>query len=214
MYSGFQLTYLITLFLVASFSIVLCIQRGKKQQEFLCLYLGLTFALEFLMYIFQIYFKSSANFGFLYNVYILFCSLFFLIYYSRRQHNTLRKINTYIFFLFFTIYLIFIFNNYREVNQIIAVSFSMIYILYSLVWFCGKLKFPNTEKIIHDPKFWVSCGLLFWGVFFILRIIPRYLFNKVDDEVLIISQSFFFVINILFYCVFFISLIKYNKKLR
>ncbi len=212
MYSDFQLAYLIILFLVASFSLILCIRNGKKQQEFLCLYLGLTFILEFLMYIVQIYFKTTANFGFLYNAYILFCTLFFLIYFNRGQDVVLVKINNVIFFLFLIIYLGFILKNYKEVNQTIGIAFSLVYILYSLIWFYGKLKRPNTRSIMQDPKFWISCGLLFWGVFFVLRIIPRYVFDKIDDKVLIASQSFFFIVNIIFYSLFFISLSKYTKK--
>ncbi|WP_155845042.1 hypothetical protein [Chryseobacterium daeguense] len=97
-------------------------------------------------------------------------------------------------------------------NQVIGISFALIYILYSLIWFYGKIKNPSLEKITNDPKFWIASGLLFWGVFFILRIIPRYFFNKVDGEVLIVSQSFFFIINIFFYLLFLISLIKYSKN--
>jgi drug/metabolite transporter (DMT)-like permease len=110
------------------------------------------------------------------------------------------------------IFLFFIFKEYQEVNQIIGISFSLVYILYGLIWFYGKLSHPNEKSIMDDPKFWVSCGFLFWGVFFILRIIPRYLFNEVDHGTLIISQSFFFVINIFFYISFFVSLLKYSKN--
>jgi hypothetical protein len=212
MYSGFQITYLIALLLVASFSIFLCIKKGGGKQEFLCFYLGASFILEFLMLIFQIYFGSSAKFGFLYNIYILLCPLFFLFYFNRNQDTFLVKVNTLIFMVFAVIFLSFIFNNYQEVNQTIGISFSLVYILYGLIWFYGKIRYPNEKKMMNDPKFWISCGLLLWGVFFILRIIPRYLFNEVDGEVLIVSQSFFFVINILFYISFFISLLKYNKQ--
>ncbi len=212
MYSGFQITYLVVLLLVASFSVFLCLKKGGRQQEFLCFYLGASFILEFLMLIFQIYFESSAKFGFLYNVYILFCPLFFLFYFNRNQDKFLVKLNTFVFVIFTMIFLSFIFRNYREVNQIIGISFSLTYIIYSLIWFYGKLKNPSEKIIMDSPKFWVSCGLLFWGVFFILRIIPRYLFDEVDHKILIVSQSFFFIINILFYISFFISLIKYNKE--
>jgi len=210
MYTSSQLAYLLVLFLVVSYSVFLCIKNGQKQQEFLCIYLSITFCLEFLMYIFQIYFKSSADFGFLYNLYILFCGIFFLIYFNKNQDKILRRVNTVIFSAFSLIYVFFIFKNYKEVNQVIAIAFALVYILYSLIWFYGKIKNPNLNSITDDPKFWVSCGLLFWGVFFILRIIPRYFFDKVNDEVLITSQSFFFIINIILYSLFFVSLRKYN----
>lgn len=212
MYSGFQITYLIVLLLVASFSVFLYFKKGGRQQEFLYFYLGTSFLLEFLMLIFQIYVGSSAKFGFLYNIYILLCPLFFLLYFNRNQNSSVIRLNTAVFIIFIIIFLSFIFKNYQEVNQTIGISFSLVYILYSLIWFYEKLKHPNEKVIMDDPKFWVSCGLLFWGVFFILRIIPRYLFNEVDSKVLIVSQSFFFVINILFYISFFVSLLKYSKK--
>ncbi len=212
MYTGTQLAYLFVLFLVVSYSVFLWIKNGEKQQEFLCIYLGITFSLEFLMYIFQIYFKSSTDFGFLYNIYILFCAFFFLKYFNKNQDRSLITINTGVFSVFVFVYIFYIFKNYREVNQVIGISFALIYILYSLIWFYGKIKNPSLEKITNDPKFWIASGLLFWGVFFILRIIPRYFFNKVDGEVLIVSQSFFFIINIFFYLLFLISLIKYSKN--
>ncbi|SDQ33034.1 hypothetical protein SAMN05421664_1174 [Chryseobacterium soldanellicola] len=212
MYTGTQLAYLLVLFLVASFSVFLWIKNGRKQQKFLCIYLGITFSLEFLMYIFQIYFKSSANFGFLYNIYILFCAFFFLKYFNKNQDKSLIILNTSIFSWFVFVYVFYIFKNYREVNQVIGISFALVYIFYSLIWFYSKIKNPSLEKITNEPKFWIASGLLFWGVFFILRIIPRYLFNKIDEEVLIISQSFFFIINIFFYVLFLISLIKYSKN--
>lgn len=212
MYSIFQLIYLLVLFLVASFSLYLCIKKGGKQQEFLWLYLGISFVLEFVMFIFQIVFGSSSGFGFLYNIYFLFCPLFFMIYFNRKQKQLIVKLNTIVFAVFMLIFLFFIFKEYQEVNQIIGISFSLVFILYSLIWFYGKLSHPNEKSIMDDPKFWVSCGFLFWGVFFILRIIPRYLFNEVDHGTLIISQSFFFVINIFFYISFFVSLLKYSKN--
>lgn len=212
MYSSLQFIYLTILFLVASFSLFLCFKKGKKHQEFLCFYLGISFLLEFLMYVFQLIFKSSANFGFLYNLYILFCSIFFLGYFNRNQNRNLTKINNAIFSLLLLVYLFFIFKNYQEVNQVIGIAFALVYIFYSLIWFYGKIKYPNLKSITNDPKFWISFALLFWGVFFILRIIPRYLFSKIDAEVLIVSQSFFFIVNCIFYSLFFVSLIKYNKS--
>lgn len=211
MYSNIQIIYLIILFLVATYSIFLC-KNGKKQQEFLCIYMSITFCLEFLMFIFQIFFKSSADFGFLYNLYILFCAIFFLMYFNKKQGRSLKRINNIVFLVFSLIYVFFIIKNHREISQVIGISFALIYIIYSLIWFYSKIKDPNLNSIANDPKFWVSCGLLFWGVFFILRIIPRYLFNEVDREILIVSQSFFFVINIFFYVSFFISLLKYKKR--
>lgn len=211
MYSNFQLVYMIILFLVASFSIFLCIKNGRKQQEFICFYLGITFCLEFLMYIFQICFKSSTNFGFLYNIYILLCTLFFLNYYNRKQVRELIKMNNVVFGIFIVFYIYYIFKNYKEVNQVIGICFALLYILYSLFWFYGKLKYPDLIGIWDEPKFWISCGLLFWGVFFILRIIQRYLLNEINNEGLIVFQSIFFIVNMLFYLLFFVSLIKYNK---
>lgn len=211
MYSGFQLTYMIILFLVAFFSIFLCVKNGRKQQEFICFYLIITFCLEFLMYIFQIYFNSSTNFGLFYNIYILFCALFFLNYFNKKQVRELMKINNVVFGIFGVFYIYYIFKNYKEVNQVIGICFALLYILYGLFWLYGKLKYPNLIAIWDEPRFWISCGFLFWGVFFILRVIPRYLLYKINNEGLIIFQSIFFTINIIFYLFFFVSLIKYNR---
>lgn len=210
MYTQFQLAYLLALFFVTFFSIYLYLKEEKKQ-ELLVVYLSISFLLDFLMFILQIFFTTTAEFGFLYNIYILFSGVFFLIYFNRNQIIKLKKLNTLIFGCFVTTFLVSIFNNFVEVNQIIGLSFAFLYILYSLIWFYGKIMSPDKKSIMDDPKFWVSSGLLFWGVFFILRIIPRYLFNKVDAELLIMSQSFFFWVNIIFYSILFISLLKYKK---
>lgn len=212
MYSSFQLAYMIVLFLVACFSILLCIKNGKRQQDFLCVYLVITFCLEFSMYVFQIYFKSSSDFEILYNAYCLFCAIFFLKYFNRGQERGLVRLNIIIFCIFCILYALFIVENYWKINQGVAIIFALIYILYGLIWFYGKLMNPNLIKIWNEPKFWISSAFLFWGVFFILRVIPRYLFDRVDDQVLIISQSLFFTINTLFYLFFLVSLIKYDKK--
>lgn len=214
MYTALQISYLIILFLVVSLSVLLCIRKGGKQQDFLYIYLGVSFSIEFLMYMIQIYLTDNANFGFLYNIYILFCTFFFLSFFNENQKKEFTVLNKAAFLLFLLIYIVFIFKNYREVNQVIGISFSLLYILYSLIWLYGKIKYPNLKSILDDPKFWVSCALLFWGVFFILRIIPRYLFDKLDEQTLIISQSFFFIINIIFYLLFFLALIKYNKEVK
>lgn len=212
MYLALPFIYLSILFLVAFFSILLLMKRGGKQQDFLCLYLCISFSLECLMFLIQRFFNDNSTFGFLYNIYILFCSFFFLKYFNREQKREFTLFSNIIFLSFFILYIIFFYKSYKEVNQAIGISFALVYIIYSLLYFYGKIKYPDSKSITSDPKFWVSCALLFWGVFFLLRIIPRYLFDKMDEQVLIISQSFFLVINILFYSFFFISLIKYSKK--
>lgn len=213
MYAEFQFAYLSVLFLVTAFSLSLVL-KGKVQQEYLYIYLMVSFFLDFVMYCFQLFFKSTANFGFLYNIYILFCGVFFLIYLNRNQTKHLKTITTLIFCVFFVIFSFYIFKSFVEINQVIGIAFSFLYIFYSLIWFYGKIMKPDKKSILDDPKFWISSGLLFWGVFFILRIIPRYLFNKVDEQFLIASQLFFFIINMIFYAMFFVSLLKYKKEIN
>lgn len=211
MYSEFQLAYLFVLFTVTSFSIYLYLNKVKKQ-EGLYIYLTISFFLDFLMFILQMLYKSTAQFGFLYNIYIFFCAFFFMIYFNRNQSKNLKILNKLIFCCFLLIFFVTIISNFIEINQVIGMSFGFLYIFYSLIWFYGKIMYPDNKSILDDSKFWVSSGLLFWGVFFILRIIPRYLFSKVDGQLLIVSQSFFFCVNIIFYSLLFISLLKYNKK--
>lgn len=210
MYAEFQFAYLSVLFFVTVFSV--CLVMKKVQQEYLYIYLTVSFLLDFLMYCFQLCFTSTANFGFLYNIYILFCGVFFLIYFNRDQTKHLKTITTLFFCAFLATFSIYIFNGFVEINQVIGIAFSFLYISYSMIWFYGKIMKPNKESILDDPKFWVSCGLLFWGVFFILRVIPRYLFDKVDEQLLLVSQLFFFIINMVFYSLLFVSLLKYKKK--
>lgn len=212
MYVILQHIYLLVLFLVAFYSLYLRLIKGK-QQDFLSVYLGITLFVEILMYVIYEFFNDNSNFGFLYNGYIFFCAYFFLKYFNRNQKIEFVRLNNINFSIFVIVYAVFILKNYQEVNQIIGISFSMIYIIYSLIWFYGKLKYPDSNTITDDSKFWISTALLFWSVFFILRIIPRYLFSKIDDDLLLTSQSFFFIINSVFYLLLFVSIMKYSKRL-
>jgi len=211
MYSEFQLAYLTVLFMVTTFSVFLSLKK-QKEQEFLYIYLIVSCLLDFLMFVLQKNYMSTAKFGFLYNIYILFCALFFLVYFNKNQSKNLKILNRLIFTGFLLVFSVSIFHNFMEINQIVGMSFAFLYILYSLSWFYGKIMDSDQKSILDDARFWVSGGLLFWGVFFILRIIPRYLFSKVDAQFLIFSQSFFFFVNIIFYSLLFVSLLKYKKK--
>lgn len=210
LYSIFQIVYLLVLF--STVCIALYFLKKGMSLEFLWLYLSVSFGLDFLMFVLQFFFITTVKLGYLYNLYIVFSAYFFLNYFNKSLSRPLKRINYLFFSSFLLLFVFFVFENFYEVNQKNGIAFSMLYIVYSLIWFYSKIQSPDQVSIMEDSKFWVASGLLLWAVFFILRIIPRYLFSKVDHELLVLSQSFFFVINILFYSLLFVAILKYNRK--
>ena len=89
---------------------------------------------------------------------------------------------------------------------------ALFFIINSLFWFYQKLNSFDSEKIIEDPHFWVSSGLLPWSVFFIFRVVPMYLFNDIDKGFLHVLKIVLNIINIIMYSMFYIALRKFENN--
>lgn len=89
---------------------------------------------------------------------------------------------------------------------------AMSYITLSFLWFFQKINNVDTKNIIDDPNFWISSGLLLWSTFFIFRVVPMYLFDKLDKDFLNSVITIFNFINCVMYFMFYISLVKFERQ--
>ncbi|KQT21925.1 hypothetical protein ASG31_00855 [Chryseobacterium sp. Leaf404] len=199
------------LFFTAVYSLYLGLQKTFKQQNFLAVYLCVSFLVEIFVYL-KVMLNPSYEDGVIYQSYIIFSTAFMFLYLVNNKIPNLRILGITSFVIFLLCSSFFFYKSPYQISQSMGVTFSLCYIFLSLVWLFGKLRTPGRENILKNPKFWVASGLMFWGVFFILRIIPRRLFKDLDDDLLILSQSFFNIINIFFYLLFFIALLKYKNR--
>lgn len=65
-----------------------------------------------------------------------------------------------------------------------------------------------------DPIFWISTALLMWSCFFLFRVTPMFYFAKEDNEFLQFLRVGQNIINIGMYIMFYVALMKYEKKLK
>jgi hypothetical protein len=202
--------YLVTLGITFLKALILCRKYLISAQNYLLIYLGITFGVEVYGY-----YKSQIkefDFAFLFNYYSIFSIVFFYFYFSRILSKKLKKTTLYIFLI--SISLIFFYSdllssNYDNRLGILSVINFIIYILF---WFYQKIQSTNEAKITNDPHFWISAGLLLWSMFFIFRVIPMYLFNEMDKNFLQLLKTILNLVNIVTYTFYFIGLLKFEKQ--
>lgn len=205
-----HIIYEITLLITLLKSIVLVRKFGLSNQNFLLIYLLITFFIEIFSRIVLLLDKDS-NWNFQYNLYCIFCIFFFGIYYSRQLDKNLKK-KIKILATVLVISILIFKNTFAEtLDSILVISLPLFYILYALVWFYQKINLPSEAKITDDPVFWISTALLFWSCFFIFRVIPRYLFDTVDKDFLILLRELAYIVNSVMYALFYYSLVKYEQ---
>ncbi|WP_157859408.1 hypothetical protein [Chryseobacterium angstadtii] len=103
-----------------------------------------------------------------------------------------------------------IFTNFLkfEYDYRIGIVLALFYICSALFWMGYRIINVDNRKITAHPRFWISVGLILWSSFFILRSIPMYLFEKIDEEFQKMLRNVFYIVNIVFYILFFIALLK------
>lgn len=201
--------YEIILLITLLKSIVLAGKFNLPSQNFLFIYLFITFLVELFSWIILLIDKNS-KWSFQYNLYCVFCILFFWFYYSIQFHKNLKKI-TNLFSFILVIYILvstnFLFEN---LDSKLVIALPIFYILNTMLWFYQKIALPSEAKITDDPNFWISSALLLWGCFFIFRVIPRYLFDSTDHGFLILLRELVYIVNSIMYLLFFKGLMKYE----
>lgn len=202
--------YYVIILLLALKSIFFTKRIDFAIQSFLGVYIIVTAILEmYCLVIFKI--DNKAIIGFWYNIYCFFCILFFRYYYRNIFKNRFSNI---IFISSILFYLIFTKFYSKEFDIKIGILISLYYIFCSLVWFYKKISSINEAPITNDPDFWVSTGILMWSSFFIFRVIPMFFLRENDQQFLDVLRTIQNFINILMYLMFFIAMIKYERKQR
>ncbi len=181
-----------------------------SSQNYLFLYLLVTFINESVSFIRNII-NPDIKVGLQYNLYFIFCILYFSIFFLKLFSGNAKKILVIASIL--SLGYIFINTDFtgEEFDNKIGIIITLFYIMISLLWFFHKISFFDQRKITHDPAFWVSTALLMWSCFFLFRVTPMFYFAQEDEEFLDflkVGQNF---INIGMYMMFYISLIQYKK---
>ena len=204
-----NIIYELILFFTLLKAIVLVRKFKLSNQNYLLVYLIGTFLVELFSRGIILIYKDS-NWSMQYNLYALFCILFFWFYFSRLFSPILKKITAFVV----VIVLVFIVCHTKilgqDFDQRLGIVLSLFYILCSMLWFYQKISLPANDKITNDPNFWISTALLLWSCFFIFRVIPMYLFNDIDKEFSALLRSLNYVIDVIMYMMFYIALVKYE----
>jgi hypothetical protein len=202
--------YEIILLLTLLKSIVLVRKFNLSSQNYLFIYLLVTFLVEVFSWIVLILDKDS-QWSFQYNLYCVFCIVFFWFYYSRQFHENLKKKANLLSGILVICILVFPNSLGENLESKLILALPLFYILYSMLWFYQKIAFPSKDKITDDPNFWISTALLFWSCFFIFRVIPRHLFDTKDKVFLILLREMLYIINSIMYLLFFKGLLQYER---
>ncbi|KQT22856.1 hypothetical protein ASG22_13985 [Chryseobacterium sp. Leaf405] len=203
--------YLLLLFLAIR-SIISIRYNGFIAKNFLNVYIIITAGLELYSYVLLIS-KQSPK-GILYNFYCLLSILLFYFFYRIYFKRIYLKLFNLIFFSVLFFYLCCT-NFYKsDFDVSIGILISLYYIGVSLLWFYYKINSFDEYEITSDPYFWISTGLLMWSCFFLFRVIPMFYFAKVDNEFLEFLHLGQNIINICMYSMFYLALIKYERKLH
>lgn len=206
----FQILYLTVLFTVTVKSIVLAGKKGLSSQNYFAVFLLVSLGLELYGH-YKIYIREF-DFAYLFNYYSIFMIIFFYIYYSRIFSRQLRIISLVLVVVILTYIVLFVkFYGENYANEL-GILVCFYFIINALIWFYTRLKNFDEFKIIDDPHFWVSSGLLFWSIFFIFRSIPMYFFKDNDPAFLQVLKNIQYGVNILMYTMFYTALNKFRKS--
>ncbi|HBV14978.1 MAG TPA: hypothetical protein DEB71_06505 [Chryseobacterium carnipullorum] len=177
--------------------------------SYLWLYLLVTFMLEsygaYKMYI------KEFDFAYLFNYYSIFLILFFYRFYETVFSKRLKRISLCIviaILIYIGLSTKFYGENYENKLGILVCFY---FIITALVWFYLRLKNFDEKKIIDDPHFWISCGILFWSIFFIFRSIPMFFLKDNDPVFLNILKTIQYCVNIVMYTIFYVALRKFDS---
>ncbi len=205
-----QILYITVLFVDTVKSIVLAGKRGLSSQNYFVIFLFLSLCLELYGH-YKIYSKEL-DFAYLFNYYSIFLIIFFYRYYYAIFPKVIQRFSSCLLFTIF-LYIAFYTKFYGEdYENKLGILVSFYFIFNVLVWFYIRLKNFNEIKIINDPHFWVSSGLLFWSIFFIFRSIPMFFLKEHDPSFLQILKFIQYCVNIGMYGMFYIALRKFENS--
>lgn len=204
--------YMLLLFLAIK-SIASIRQENFIARCFLKIYIIFTALLELCSYALLITHPEIST-GIFYNFYCLFNIVIFYFFYRIYFHQRNLKIFTLIFFSTLLFYFCSTKFYKSDFDVSVGITISLYYISASLLWFYQKVKAFDEYKITDDPVFLISTALLMWSCFFIFRVTPMFLFDETDKGFSQFLRTFQYAINILMYSMFYISMIKFERKLQ
>lgn len=202
------LLYISCLIITTTKAIVLGSKHSLRTQNYLAFYLIVTLSLE-IFGIIKTHLKQF-DFAVYFNIYAIFCILFFGIYFSRIYVGNFKRIGLFVSFLLLSYCLIFIDILSKKFLPQLGILVALFYIFSAILWFFQKLKLPVQGKITNDPNFWIATALLFWSTYIIFRFTPMYLFEKEDQFFLSILRKIGSVVNLIMYALFYYALLKYE----
>jgi hypothetical protein len=202
------LLYISCLTITTTKAIVLGSKYSLRAQNYLAFYLIITLSLE-IFGIIKTHLKQF-DFAVYFNVYAIFCILFFGIYFSRIYVGLFKRIGLFVSFLLLSYCLIFIDILSKKFLPELGILVALFYIFNSILWFYQKLHIPVEGKITDDPNFWIATALLFWSTYIIFRFTPMYLFEKEDQFFLSILRKIGSIVNLIMYALFYYALLKYE----
>ncbi len=205
--------YFSLLFLCVVYSSFLSIKYGLKKTNYIFIYFFAILLVELsIKIIYQ--FNSTIQLDWLYNYLCIFSVFYFGLFYWEIVPKKYKRKVAFITILFILIIAFFTKFYAPHFSNKLAVVVSFYFIILTIFWFYIKLNSVSLEPILLDPAFWINCALLFWSIFFVFRITPRYFFEESDQNFLNVLKTIFLVVVLIEYTLFFISLLTYNKVLR
>jgi hypothetical protein len=200
--------YISCLIILTTKAIVLGSRYSLRAQNYLVFYLIVTLCLE-IFGIIKTHLKQF-DFAVYFNVYALFCILFFGIYFSRIYVGISKQIGIFVSLILLLYLLFFVDFLSQQFLPQLGILVALFYIFSAILWFFQKLNLPVQGKITNDPNFWISTALLFWSTYIIFRFTPMYLFEKEDQFFLSILRKISSVVNLIMYALFYYTLVKYE----
>lgn len=186
------------------FSVFLMI-KGRSKRQFHFYFLAVVIV-DLLFPRIKKEYHITSNYSFF--IFILISYIFFYFFFKQSFANKLyKKIWTVIFIVFVSLtVLLQVQNDFIQFNSFTLALLPLFYIFGSMGWFAYILSQKVQGNIFDKMSFWVSCGLLIWGVFFLFRALPMYYFNTSDPQFLKDITMIFTGINSITYLLFFRSL--------
>ncbi|ROI02051.1 hypothetical protein EGI16_14270 [Chryseobacterium sp. G0240] len=207
-----QIIYIAVLLAATVKSVVLAGKKGLSSQNFLAVFLMVSLGLEIYGH-YKIYIREF-DFAYLFNYYSIFMIVFFYSYYSKIFSGKLKTASLCVVIAILG-YILLLVRFYGENYQNeLGIMVCLYFIINALVWFYTRLKNFDEIKIMDDPHFWVSCGLLFWSIFFIFRTIPMFFLRDNDPAFLEILKNIQYGVNIVMYGMFYIALTQFEKSTK
>jgi len=185
-------------------------EYGLRAQNYLLPFFIITWVFDLLVD-FRISYNNTLDYIFIlvFSIRIIFFS--FLFYANiRTGFRWLPFAVGVLFFVYFTIHL---FTEGMHYTHHIRIAIAVSYVIVALGWFVNYVIQEN-NKITDNPFFYISVGLLVWGVFFLFRMRGKHL-NSINDDFFRLALTFGdYIITTFQFAMLAISLYKMESGIK